>query len=277
MALAWGGYTFNTMKRSARSCYVYAYLRGKDSCHGLKFSPYYIGKGSGSRAYSSDRTIGRPRDNSFIVFLEEELTEQEAFALEKYAIATYGRIDKGSGMLWNKTDGGEGASGQIIPQHVREKIAATLRGRKQPPEVIAKISQSKKGSKHSEETKIKMSRARLGKKRVPHTEEAKLKISQNKAKYEYEVRDPDGNTYTTQSLNKFCKEHGLHQAHMSATAHGEASGYRGWQVRIVRDLRTIPSENELDHQWHTSDEVKAQRKEQKRLYDKARYEQKGRR
>ena len=260
------------MKRPTRSYYVYAYLRAKDSRHGLKFSPYYIGKGSGGRAYSSDRAIRRPRDNSFIVFLEEGLTEQEAFSLETYAIATYGRIERGGGILWNRTDGGEGASGQIIPQHVREKIAATLRGRKRPPEVIAKISKSKQGFKHSEETKMKMSRTRYGKKRVPHTEETKLKISQNKARYEYGVMDPDGNTYTTQSLNKFCKEHGLSQSHMSATAHGGANGYKGWQVHIIQDLRAASSESELDDQWHTSDEVRAQRKEQKRLYDKARYE-----
>ena len=225
------------MKRQVHSYYVYAYLRKQDSRNGVKFSPYYIGKGSGARAYSIQRAISRPRDNSFIVFLQEGLTEQEAFALEKYAIAAYGRIDKGQGILWNMTDGGEGASGKIMPQEIKEKIANSLKGKKRPLEVILKMIKGKKGFRHSEETKQKMSRARLGKKRTPHSEETKLKISKNKAKYEYEIRDPDGNIYTTQNLNAFCKEHGLHQAHMSATARNEGNGYKGWTVKILREIK----------------------------------------
>jgi hypothetical protein len=260
------------MSQQNRSYYVYAYLRSRDSERGPRLSPYYIGKGSGHRAYGKKRSIAKPSDNSYIVFLEEGLTECEAFALEKYAIALYGRIDKGEGILWNMTDGGEGCSGVIMSQETRDKIAQSLMGRKRPRSVTEKMLQSRAGFRHSEETKRKMSKTRKGMKRQPHTPESKLKISQNKAKYEYEITDPDGNTYITRSLNWFCKDHGLHQAHMSATAHGGANGYKGWQVRIIQDLRADPGGNQSDCQWHTSDEVKAQRKEQKRLYDKARRE-----
>ena len=76
----------------------------------------------------------------------------------------------------------------------------------------------------------------------------------------------------TRSLNMFCKDHGLLQSHMSAIARGEMNSYKGWQARIIQDVQAVPSGNEPDHSWLTSEEVKAQRKEQKRLYDKARYE-----
>jgi len=262
-----------TMSTEKKIYYVYAYLRSRDSERGPKYSPYYIGKGCGQRAFDAKRAVAAPVDKSFIVFLEEGLTEAEAFALEKYAVSFYGRIDKGMGILWNMTDGGEGCSGVIMSEEARAKIARALTGRKRPPEVIEKMAKGRTGILHTEETKRKMSESRRGKKKGPHSAAAKQRISEGKAKYEYEVTDPDGNIYTTRSLNMFCKEHGLLQSHMSATAHGERNSYKGWKVRIVQDLRAAASENELDHQWHTSDEVKAQRKERKRLYDKARHRQ----
>jgi hypothetical protein len=262
------------MSQQNRSYYVYAYLRSKDSERGPRLSPYYIGKGSKRRAYETKRSIARPTDSSYIVFLEEGLTEKEAFALEKYAVALYGRIDKGEGILWNMTDGGDGCSRVIMSQETRDKIANSLTGRKRPRSVIEKIIQARAGFRHSEETKRKMSKTRAGRKRQPHTPESKLKISQGKAKYEYEIIDPDGNTYTTKSLNQFCKNHGLLQSHMSATARGETNGYKGWQARIIQDLRATSAGSESPDQWCISAEARAQKKEHKRLYDKARYERK---
>jgi hypothetical protein len=261
-----------TMSSEKRIYYVYAYLRSKNSERGPKYSPYYIGKGCGQRAFNKKRAIAAPADKSFIVFLEEGLTETEAFALEKYAVSLYGRIDKGMGILWNMTDGGEGCSGVIMSEETRAKIARALTGKKRPPEVIKKMAKGRTGILHTEETKRKMSESRRGKKKGPHSDAAKQRISEGKAKYEYEVTDPNGNTYMTRSLNMLCKEHGLLQSHMSATARGEMNGYKGWKVRIVQNLQAASSGNEPSHHWHTSDEVTAQRKERKRLYDKDRYD-----
>lgn len=260
------------MKAEERIYYVYAYLRSEDSERGQKYSPYYIGKGCGQRAFNKRRSIAAPVDNSLIVFLEEGLTEKEAFALEKYAVSLYGRIDKGTGILWNMTDGGEGCSGLVMPEETRAKIARSLTGRKRPPEVIEKMAKSRKGFLHTEETKRKMSKSRRGKKKGPHSDATKQKISKSKARYEYEIIDPNGNIYTTRSLNMFCKEHGLRQSHMSAIARGEASSHKGWRVRIIQDLQIADGENALNDQWLTSEEVKTQRKERKRLYDKARHQ-----
>lgn len=224
------------MARKNSDYYVYAYLRSRDSDRGSKYSPYYIGKGRGDRAFVTKRSINCPRDKSLIVFIQEGITESQAFALEKYAIATYGRLDKNSGILWNMTDGGEGCSGVIVSDETRAKIAKVRIGKKHHPDTCAKISKSKMGQRHSEKTRRQMSESRRGKKKGPHTDEAKRRISEHKAKYEYEIFDPEGNLYSTQNLNAFCKEKGLHQAHMSAVAHGKMKSYKKWTVRIVQEL-----------------------------------------
>ena len=143
--------------------YTYAYLREDKT-------PYYIGKGTGKRIYSTNKRIKPPKDKSRIIFLKQNLTEEEAFKHEVYMIDVFGRKDLGTGILVNMTNGGEGASGWVPSEENKKNISDA---KKNPSEETRrKISDAKKNP--SEETRKKMSDVQKGK---ILTEETRRKIS----------------------------------------------------------------------------------------------------
>ena len=80
--------------------YCYFYLREDGS-------PYYVGKGCGKRIDSKTHPgISLPPKERRIK-VAENLTEKDAIELEKFYIKKYGRKDLRTGILYNKTDGGE--------------------------------------------------------------------------------------------------------------------------------------------------------------------------
>jgi hypothetical protein len=103
--------------------YTYAYLR-KDR------TPYYVGKGEKDRIYKKGKgEVKPPKDKSRIIFLKQNLTEEEAFKHEIYMIAVFGRKDLGTGILRNKTDGGEGASGVVRSDEYKNKLSKKAKER----------------------------------------------------------------------------------------------------------------------------------------------------
>ena len=137
--------------------YTYAYLREDRT-------PYYIGKGTGDRIYSTNRRVNPPKDKSRIIYLKQNLTEEEAFRHEIYMIDVFGRKDLGTGILHNMTNGGEGPSGAIRSEETRRKIGEAQKNISE--ETRRKMSEAGKGEKNhnygkslSEETKRKMSDA----------------------------------------------------------------------------------------------------------------------
>jgi len=106
--------------------YVYAYINKKT---GL---PYYIGKGKDNRAYANHGRVKIPKDLSKIIFLETNLSDVGACALERRYIRWFGRKDINTGILLNMTDGGEGNGGLVFSQEHRKKLSIAKKG-KPPP------------------------------------------------------------------------------------------------------------------------------------------------
>lgn len=108
--------------------YVYFYLRSKDSETAKAGTPYYVGKGKGGRCNDRRRKIPVPKDSSKIILVEQDLTELQAFILERYYIRWFGRKDNGTGILGNRTNGGEGASGKVYTEEERKLISERSKG-----------------------------------------------------------------------------------------------------------------------------------------------------
>ena len=70
-------------------------------------TPYYVGKGCNGRIDSKAHPgISLPLKERRIK-VADNLTEEDAMQMEKMYIKKYGRKDLGTGILYNKTDGGE--------------------------------------------------------------------------------------------------------------------------------------------------------------------------
>lgn len=131
---------------------------------------------------------GEPTFHVHLECSKEELREQEQYWLDQYfglpwfinlARSAESPTRGQARSEETKEKISQSLRGHTITEQVRVQISEKLKGRKIDPEVVARRAEARRGIPRAEETKQKISAAQKGKPRNPHTEETRLKLSQN--------------------------------------------------------------------------------------------------
>ena len=216
--------------------YTYAYLREDKT-------PYYIGKGKGNRCYKRKRKdIKPPKDKSRIIFLKQNITEEEAFRHEIYMIAVFGRKDLRTGILHNRTDGGDGASGYKHTEKNKEKFkeCGKIGGKKCHQLGLGTFSRTKEQiTKHSKisgnmggtkSKKLGLGIHGLSKQEIIENGKKGGKITGEKNMKEFVVLSPSGEVIKGKNIKLFCKENNLNQGNFSNVLLGKRKSHKGYTL-----------------------------------------------
>lgn len=211
--------------------YVYAYIRENSSIIAKAGTPYYIGKGKNNRAISKQHSINLPSNYNYIIILEQNLSEIGALALERRLIRLWGRIDNKTGILRNRTDGGESTIGIIYTDDRKAKISAKVSGKNNPFY----------NKKHSEKVKKyigdiqrgipKPKRTKEHCNNISKTKQGKLRIDSNHNIYTF-YNDKLSIKYSGTILslcNKYL-EYKLNSGKLNEIAKGNRISHKGWII-----------------------------------------------
>jgi hypothetical protein len=163
--------------------YSYLWLRATED------TPWYVGKGSGNRAYQRCKGHWAPKDRSRIFIFPQD-SEADAFESERSLIWLFGRKDLGSGCLHNTSDGGEGGSNPTASTRAKQsqaKLGNKINlGMKRSLAARARMAEAHKGKCASFETRAKQSAAAKNKpKSSEHAVNIGLAVKQWRATKKY--------------------------------------------------------------------------------------------
>ena len=168
--------------------YVYIYLSETGE-------PYYVGKGSGRRAFAR-HTIPIPERELVQIFYFE--TQQECWDTEMELITFFGRKCDG-GTLDNISTGGAGTPGVIPNTNTRTKLSNAQKKRylTKGHHLAGHVGQACANSKR------------------------------------YRVTCPDGTIVLVTGLNQFCHERGLSTSNLCNTATGKRPHHKGFTAEKI--------------------------------------------
>lgn len=153
----------------------------------------------GSRLYDAIRKYGPDAFSREVIATAS--TEDESRELERRYIQEFDTYENG----YNSNLGGYGFL--HFPEHIRIKIGQAQKGKIIPPETRKKMSLAKLGD------------SKCAKQFGEHTQKGDL----NPRSRSFRFRFPDGSEQVIKGLRAFCRNNGLHQAHI--TTRGHSKGY----------------------------------------------------
>jgi hypothetical protein len=142
----------NFKEIAAKGSYTYGYL-----CPDT-FKLYYVGVArTAKRPFAKTHNTIVPTNRNHVVILKSGLTREQAAAQEKRYVARYGRLDKGTGVLHNRTEGGAGTR-DLSPDALARRNEA-IKATNGAPEVRAKVSEAMKAIQRHPEARARTSAA----------------------------------------------------------------------------------------------------------------------
>jgi len=203
--------------------YVYVYLDPRKPGHYVygeyefDYEPFYVGEGHGKRSTDHIRKrnkhhefveyiqniIIETSDNPYIMYHIENTTETKALIEERKLVKSIGRLNKNTGPLFNKTDGGQGCSGMSVSEETKQILRE-----KRKYQII------------TEETKRKIGKSN----------EIIMKGNKNGNKY-FVVLSPTKEVFIVSGLKSFAIKKNIPYDRLILTSWGKADHCRGWKCR----------------------------------------------